>query len=75
MDRYIFHFEAFIVSQGFSAFKYAPFGTPLVVSEYMARRAQENMDVMRRVDQELALIKKERTRRKRHKDMPRLTPA
>jgi proline dehydrogenase len=61
------HLTAYIADQGLPVYKYLPFGSPLVVSEYMTRRAKENLDVMRRVDQELGLIKQERKRRRKER--------
>ncbi|MCK0159510.1 proline dehydrogenase family protein [Allomuricauda sp. F6463D] len=58
------HITYNLAAQGYNAVKYVPFGPVRDVMPYLIRRAEENTSVAGQTSRELALIKKERKRRK-----------
>lgn len=58
------HITFNLAKNGFNAAKYVPYGTVQDVVPYLIRRAQENSSVSGEMGRELALIKKEKSRRR-----------
>ena len=58
------HITYNLAAQGYNAVKYVPYGPVRDVMPYLIRRAEENTSVAGQTSRELALIEKERKRRK-----------
>ena len=58
------HISFNLAEQGYNVAKYIPFGPVKDVMPYLIRRAEENTSVAGQTGRELALLKKERKRRK-----------
>ncbi len=58
------HITYNLAAQGYNAVKYVPYGPVRDVMPYLIRRAEENTSVAGQTSRELALIQKERKRRK-----------
>lgn len=58
------HISFNLASKGYNVAKYVPFGPVKDVMPYLIRRAEENTSVAGQTNRELALLKKERKRRK-----------
>jgi proline dehydrogenase len=58
------HITYNLVAHGYNAVKYVPYGPVRDVMPYLIRRAEENTSVAGQTSRELALIQKERKRRK-----------
>jgi proline dehydrogenase len=60
------HISFNLSAAGFNVAKYVPYGPVRFVLPYLMRRVEENTSVKGQTGRELALIKKERQRRKAH---------
>jgi proline dehydrogenase len=58
------HITYNLAKEGYNAVKYVPYGPVKDVMPYLIRRAEENTSVAGQTSRELALIQKERKRRK-----------
>ena len=58
------HISFNLANKGYNVAKYIPFGPVKDVMPYLIRRAEENTSVAGQTGRELALIKKEKNRRK-----------
>jgi proline dehydrogenase len=58
------HISYNLAAQGYNVAKYLPFGPVRDVMPYLIRRAEENTSVAGQTSRELALLKRERKRRK-----------
>ena len=58
------HITFNLAAQGYNAVKYVPYGPVRDVMPYLIRRAEENTSVAGQTSRELALLQKERKRRK-----------
>ena len=58
------HITYNLAAQGYNAVKYVPYGPVRDIMPYLIRRAEENTSVAGQTSRELALIEKERKRRK-----------
>ena len=58
------HISFNLAAHGYNVAKYLPFGPVRDVMPYLIRRADENTSVAGQTNRELALLKKERKRRK-----------
>ena len=58
------HISYNLADKGYNVAKYLPFGPVRDVMPYLIRRAEENTSVAGQTTRELALLKKERKRRK-----------
>ncbi len=58
------HISFNLAAKGYNVAKYVPFGPVKDVMPYLIRRAEENTSVAGQTNRELALLKKERKRRK-----------
>ena len=59
------HISFNLANKGYNVAKYVPFGPVKDVMPYLIRRAEENTSVAGQTGRELALIKKEKKRRKK----------
>src|SRR5690606_316958 len=58
------HITYILAAHGYNAVKYVPYGPVRDVMPYLIRRAEENTSVAGQTSRELALLQKERKRRK-----------
>ena len=58
------HISYNLAKEGYNVAKYLPFGPVRDVMPYLIRRAEENTSVAGQTNRELALLKRERERRK-----------
>jgi proline dehydrogenase len=62
------HISFNLAAAGFNVAKYVPYGPVRFVLPYLMRRVEENTSVKGQTGRELALIRKERERRKKNED-------
>ena len=63
LDSHLFVFVNVVGKKGFSVYKSVPYGPVGEALAYLARRATENKDVVKRTEKERSLLKQELRRR------------